>query len=79
VQALQLGLQYEVVPRRFLVLRWNAGNAFENWPQKFSPQRYLTGVGLTLGASTFLGPLEIGLMHSSHNRLLTHANIGYKF
>jgi NTE family protein len=79
VQALQLGIQYEAMPRRFILLRWNIGNTFGRWSTTFSRQQYLTGIGLTLGASTLLGPLEFSVMHSSRNRLLTHINLGYKF
>lgn len=79
LQALQLGLQYEIIPHRFVIWRWNAGNTFAKWPTRFNRQQYVTGAGLTLGAQTLIGPVELTVMHGSQHRFLGHLNIGYKF
>ncbi|MDZ7313859.1 MAG: patatin-like phospholipase family protein [candidate division KSB1 bacterium] len=79
VQALQLGLQYEILPRRFMLLRWNIGNTFDQWRVKFNRQRFVTGAGLTVGAPTLIGPIELTVMGGSRHRFLAHLNIGYKF
>ncbi|MCG3119379.1 MAG: Outer membrane protein assembly factor BamA [bacterium] len=79
LQALQLGLQYEIAPRRFMLWRWNLGNTFDKWQLRFNRRRFVTGAGLTLGAPTLIGPLELTLMTGSRHRILANFNIGYKF
>lgn len=79
LQALQLGLQYEIIPHRFVIWRWNIGNTFDNWQVRFNRQRFVTGTGLTVGAPTLIGPIELTVMGGSRHRLLGHLNIGYKF
>jgi NTE family protein len=79
LQALQLGLQYEILPHRFVIWRWNIGNTFDKWQVRFDRQRFVTGTGLTVGAPTLIGPIELTVMGGSRHRLLGHLNIGYKF
>ncbi len=79
LQALQLGLQYEILPHRFVLWRWNIGNTFDKWQVRFNRQRFVTGTGLTVGAPTLIGPIELTVMGGSRHRLLAHLNIGYKF
>ncbi|MGH7451369.1 MAG: patatin-like phospholipase family protein, partial [bacterium] len=55
LQALQLGLQYEILPHRFVLWRWNIGNTFDKWQLRFNRQRFVTGTGLTVGAPTLIG------------------------
>lgn len=79
VQALQLGVQYEIMPHRYLILRWNAGNTLNRWQLQFDKRRFATGTGLTLGAPSVIGPIELTMMSSSRHNFLTHLTIGYKF
>lgn len=79
VQALQLGMQYEIMPHRYLILRWNAGNTFNRWQLRLDKRRFVTGAGLTLGFPTVIGPIELTAMSSSQHNFLTHLTIGYKF
>ncbi len=79
VQAIQVGFQYEWQFQRFIILRMNTGNTFARWPWNIHKQRYESGVGLTLGAATPIGPVEFTAMSSSLNRFLTYVSIGFKF
>ncbi len=79
VQAVQIGLQYEFQLQRFLIVRLNTGNTFSRWPWNISRQRYESGVGITLGAGTPIGPIEFTAMSGSLNRFLTYVSIGFKF
>lgn len=78
-QFFQLGFQYELRPKYFLTLRVNAGNTFDEWRLKFSRNRFESGVGLTLGRATPVGPVEVTAMGGSRHRFLTHLNIGFRF
>ena len=79
LQALQLGLQYEIMPHRFMLWRWNIGNTFEQWQIRYNRRRFITGAGLTLGTPTIIGPVELTIMSGSRHSLLANFNIGYKF
>lgn len=79
LQALQLGLQYEIMPHRFMLWRWNIGNTFEQWQVRYNRRRFITGAGLTLGTPTIIGPVELTIMRGSRHSLLANFNIGYKF
>jgi NTE family protein len=79
LQALQFGMQYEMMPHRFVLWRWSIGNTFDQWQVRFDRRRFVTGAGLTLGAPTIIGPVEITLMGGSRHSLLANFNIGYKF
>ncbi len=75
----QIGLQYEIWPNKFLILRANSGNTFDTWSLKIDPERYFFGGGVTLATNTRLGPVEFTAMSSQRHGILTHLNIGYKF
>lgn len=79
VQAIQLGIQYEIMPKRFLLLRGNIGNTSNEWKNLFIHHRYVTGMGITAGAATPIGPLEITAMGGSLHRFILYFNLGYKF
>lgn len=78
-QFFQLGVQYALRSGYFLLVRANAGNVFSRWHFDLNPERFESGVGVTLGRNSPIGPLEISLMRSSRHDLLTHFNIGYRF
>jgi NTE family protein len=78
-QFFQIGWQYELFPRIFLQMRANAGNRFDDFAFDFSSDRFLYGLGVTLGAATAFGPVEFTIMGGSRHDILTHLNLGYKF
>lgn len=78
-QFVQIGVQYEFMQDTFLLLRANAGNTFADWRFDFSPSRFVSGIGATLGTRTLLGPIEFSIMGGSRHDFLTHLNIGFKF
>lgn len=79
VQALQLGFQYQFLSKRYLLFRWNMGNTSDKWRNLFIQNRAINGYGITAGAATPIGPLELTVMGSSQHRLLFYFNLGYKF
>lgn len=79
VKALQLGLQCELSPHKYAVVKWNMGNVYNRWSTWPTFSNSLYGYALTLGAETFVGPIEITGMTGSEHRFLTYFNIGYKF
>jgi len=79
IQALQLGFQYQVFSKRYLLFRWNMGNTSDKWKNLFIRNRAINGYGITAGAATPIGPLELTVMGSSQHRLLVYFNLGYKF
>ncbi len=79
LQALQLGAQYEFMASRFLLLKWNAGSVSKEWQWNLHRRRFFTGAGITVGASSLLGPIALTLMSSRRHALLALLNIGYKF
>jgi hypothetical protein len=78
-QFLQLGVQFNLRGDKYILLRGNAGNTFDEWNFDISRNTYLVGGGLTLGTNTFLGPLELTLMGGEHRKALMYLNLGYKF
>jgi NTE family protein len=78
-QFVQLGVQVNLAGDRFIILRGNAGNTFEEWNFDITKNRYLAGGGITLGSNTFLGPVELTLMGGAHRKALMYFNLGYKF
>jgi len=79
MQALYLGVQYEVQPRRFLQLHANIGNSTNVRNDLFDKHRLISGIGATFGVATPIGPLEFTVMGSREYNFMTYFNIGYKF
>jgi len=74
-----LGLQYEIGLRRFLLARFNLGNASNRTHDLLRWKALATGLAFTLGALTPLGPVEFTLAHGNRHKALTYFNLGYKF
>ncbi|MFZ5515877.1 MAG: patatin-like phospholipase family protein [Candidatus Zhuqueibacterota bacterium] len=79
MQALYLGLQYEMQPRRFLQLHANIGNSTNIRSDLFDRNRFISGIGASFGVATPIGPLEFTVMGSEDYNFMTYFNIGYKF
>jgi NTE family protein len=79
LQLFQAGIQVEIYPQVFLSLTGNAGNAFESWSSSAEGGRLKRGLGVTLGADTPLGPVEITGMTGSDHTFRSNINIGLKF
>jgi NTE family protein len=62
VQALGLGLQVALPEDLFVSARWNTARVAEQWDWTPRAEDFDSGFGLTLGANTLLGPVEVTLM-----------------
>ena len=79
VQALSLGIQYELFSNIFAQLRWSAGNTFVERDIRLTESRYLSGGGLTLGTRILRGRIEYTVMTSELHGILSHLTIGSAF
>jgi outer membrane translocation and assembly module TamA len=77
--SLQLGLQYELMRGRFMILRGNIGKTSNSRQGLAQRKDYATGAAVTLGAATRFGPVEFTAMRSDRHALQLHLNLGYKF
>ncbi len=76
----RLDVQYEFYKNLYLVPKWNIGFNSKNLEGIFSETHPVHGYGLTLGADTILGPVEITIMSSDYNnKVLGYFNLGYNF
>ena len=78
-QFLQLGAQLNLPGRKYIQLRWNAGDIFEKFEIDFEKNSYITGIGVTAGIDTRLGPVDFTVMGGSQHKVLGYLNLGYKF
>lgn len=62
VQALGLGVQVALPEDLFVSARWNTARVAERWDWAPRAEGFDSGFGLTFGANTLLGPVEITLM-----------------
>lgn len=79
VQTFHLGVQWDALKERYVILMWNVGNTFEEWESDIRGGRYVNGAGLTLGIDTILGPVEATVMTSEMRDFLAYFSAGYKF
>ncbi len=79
VKVLQLVIQYEPFPRKFIVGKWNMGNVYQQWSTWPTFRNSIYGYAITLGTETRVGPIELTAMTGSEHRFLSYINIGYKF
>jgi len=76
----QIGFQFEPWDDRFIILRGGLGKAEPKPAEILNSQNWFYGYGLTLGALTPVGPMEITIMQSSEKAgWLTHLSIGSSF
>jgi len=74
-----LGLRCEPVAKRCIIPRFNVGKVSDDWAEFKKISHPLYGYGLTLGAETFLGPLEVTASNSRRHAFLVYFSVGYKF
>ena len=78
-QFLMLGGQLTVRDGAYLLLRANAGNAFDEWEVDLSSDRFESGIGLTVGAATPVGPVSFTIATGSRHDFLATLNLGFYF
>ena len=76
-----VGYQYALTPHLYLTGKANAlYHSFLDGNTNLQPSRVIYGGALTVGISSFLGPLETSLMYSNvSKKLLPYFNIGFPF
>lgn len=79
MKMIRSGLQWEWLPRRTIAVKWNMGLTENHLSPFYRFHKPVHGAVLTLGAETFIGPVEISGMTSRDHPFLTYLNIGYKF
>lgn len=78
-QFLMLGAQFEVNESAYVMLRANAGNAFDTWEVDLSSERFESGIGVTVGAATLAGPVSLSIATGSRHDFLATLNLGFYF
>ncbi len=79
LQLAGLGVQWEIAENKFIKLQSQIGNTFSHWPWDPWNHPLKRGVGLSVGAKTFAGPLELTVSGSQHHPLLIFFQMGYSF
>jgi NTE family protein len=78
-----LGLQYKVAGSVYLIGKANIGiyNFYKlDWDDFDPDKNLLTGVSLTAGVMTPIGPIEISAMHCDQDgKIRANLNLGYRF
>src|SRR5699024_2061968 len=65
--AVQIGSQIDHGNDLFLLLRWNAAHMAADWKWQIIPSDFQSGFGLTAGARTLIGPVELTVMTQDFN------------
>ena len=80
VQTLSLGVQYEISRSVFLSATWNTARVGEEWLWRIRRDDFRSGYGISAGALTPVGPIELTFMGQSlDGPYTTNLNIGYVF
>ncbi len=80
VQAISLGLQYEITRAVYLKIDWNTARVADSWLWRISPKDFRSGYGISVGFITPVGPVELALMgQKMEGPFQTNLNIGYVF
>jgi NTE family protein len=76
----QIAMQTELQHNRYLTLLWNAFSADGFWGTPESRIPFIIGWGVSVGANTFVGPVNITLMGNQDEALpILHASVGFRF
>lgn len=79
VQSVVGGLQFEPFNRKYLEIYGGLGNTFSNFEIDPSQNKYLSGLGIRIGAETIIGPVELSASTSSRNNVQIRFQMGYGF
>jgi NTE family protein len=79
LQLAGLGVQWEIMENKFVKLQSQIGNTFNHWPWDPWNHKYKRGIGVSMGAKTFAGPLELTISSSQRHPLLVYFQMGYSF
>ena len=80
MKALQAGVQYEFSDDLFAQVRWNAAHLAPDWSWSITSSDFRSGFGLTAGARTIVGPVELTLMTQDFaGPYSLRINVGYTF
>ncbi|HLR25576.1 MAG TPA: patatin-like phospholipase family protein [Fodinibius sp.] len=80
LKAVQIGSQIDFGNDLFLLLRWNAAHMASDWKWEIIPSDFRSGFGLTAGARTLIGPVELTVMTQDFNGPYSlRINVGYTF
>lgn len=79
-QAVALGVQYEVSNNIFAKLDWNVARVGNTWRWRIRPDDFKAGYGISAGAITPIGPVELTFMGQKlSGPYTTNLNVGYVF
>jgi NTE family protein len=74
------GIQVQVWDNVYLVLQANAGKLEDDFKSLFEAGTVLVGAGLTVGAISPIGPLEVSLTDNSGTHVpMVHFSLGHRF
>ncbi|SMO51888.1 patatin-like phospholipase family protein [Fodinibius sediminis] len=80
IRALQLGTQLRIRKNAFLQVKWNAARLTNQTNWNLDPSDFQSGFGLSAGAQTIIGPVELTLMAPDMNGpYALRINVGYPF
>ncbi|OQY30163.1 MAG: hypothetical protein B6244_00945 [Candidatus Cloacimonetes bacterium 4572_55] len=79
VAACYLTAQYEVMPKKFLILSGNLGKTTYKRSDLIDMDLYIAGFALSAGIDTPFGPIFVGAMSGTRRKFLGYLQIGYRF
>jgi NTE family protein len=80
LQALQLGAQLRLQRNTFLQFKWNAANINDQPKWKIDTSSFQSGFGISAGAKTLIGPVELTLMAPAfEGPYALRINLGHAF
>ena len=75
-----LGAQYRAGKEVYLLARWNAAHVSSEKRWSLDPDAYRRGIGLTVGAETLVGPLEVTFVsRTAKGPYDLQVNVGHVF
>lgn len=79
MQMAGFGLQLRVGNQKFIKIHSQIGNTFTEWPWDPWNHSFKQGMGLSIGALTFAGPIKLTVSRSQRHPLLFFFQAGYPF
>jgi len=77
---LKLDAQWRFWKDNYATLSWNVGNTASETKNLMDRTTLASGIGLTYGYDSPIGPLEFTLMASNFSKaILSYINIGFRF